>query len=62
MSVDRCIMCGAPVPEGSFVCPICEYKSYRKDRIKSKNKRRDKSKEDFDEESERLESSRTRTC
>jgi len=22
--VDRCIVCGEPVPEGRHVCPVCE--------------------------------------
>ena len=23
MSVDTCVCCGAPVPEGTWVCPTC---------------------------------------
>lgn len=26
-SVDLCICCGATIPEGRFVCPLCEKKS-----------------------------------
>lgn len=22
---DTCVCCGAPVPEGRMVCPLCEY-------------------------------------
>ena len=25
-NVDRCVCCGAPIPEGRMVCPICEGK------------------------------------
>ena len=25
-SLDRCVMCGEPVPEGRIVCPVCERK------------------------------------
>lgn len=50
---NRCIFCGDVVPEGRYVCPICEFKFYRYSRLKNK-KRRDKSKEDFDEDSEEM--------
>ena len=25
--VDRCVICGAVIPEGREVCPICEHKT-----------------------------------
>lgn len=28
--VDTCVCCGAPVPEGRMVCPICEAGVYDK--------------------------------
>ena len=27
---DTCVCCGAPVPEGRMVCPICEATTYEK--------------------------------
>lgn len=38
MSVDKCLFCGEPIPEGRQVCPICE-----NDEIKIKPKKEKKS-------------------
>ena len=32
-NMDTCVCCGAPVPEGRQVCPICESRSYPPDAI-----------------------------
>ena len=29
--VDRCVCCGAVIPEGRQVCPICEQKAQRRE-------------------------------
>lgn len=33
MSDNRCVCCGRIIPEGRQVCPVCEQKANRQDRV-----------------------------
>ena len=33
MNNNRCVCCGEIIPEGRQVCPICERKSYSRDKV-----------------------------